>query len=425
MKISRAALIPVFSLVFAPVTRAGGVDNRNNNSVEFIRSVSRNAATEGADVSIYNPAGATRLRDGLHLSLSNQTVAKFNRHELAKPNLAYQSDIVSPLYPTAFAVFKKNDWAAFSAFSYPGGGGELEYEKGSATVFPIQANLAFMKPSRNADTYLRSIYYGFTLGGTWAPREWIAVSLSGRALYARTDITVDAGFDAPPGNTSKLVDHMEEARGYTGILGVDVFPAPQWTLALRYEAVTSLEWEVQRSALNLDSIIKDPGTRTGYVNLVRQTLRAPGAKFQRDLPATLSLGAGYAILPELRTDLSLNYYFNTMADWGGAEDSFDDGYEVSLSLEYDWTVPLRTSLGALYTESGANEDVYQIENPALDSYTLGAGARYGFSDRLGVTAAWAGNFTIGDRARVASMNTTADLEKYVLIYALGIDYRFF
>ncbi|MEO7425143.1 MAG: hypothetical protein ABI036_08140 [Fibrobacteria bacterium] len=422
---SRLTSCLAISLACASAPLAGSVDNRNNNSVEFLRTTSRNAATEGADIAVYNPGGATRLRDGLHLSLSNQTIDKFNRHTLANPNIAYESRIATPFYPTGFAVYKRNDWAAFAAFSYPGGGGELEYDKGSAAVFPLQTNLSFMDPPRNAVTYLRSVYFGFTLGGTWAPAEWVAVSLSGRAVYARNDIYVDAGADLPPGNTDKIVDHMEEARGATGVLGVDFFPTSRWVLALRYEAVTSLEWEVQKSSLNLDSVIKDPGTRAGYIGLLRKSLRAPGAKFQRDLPAVLGVGAGYLILPEMRADLSLNYYFNASTDWSGAEDLHDDGYELSFALEYDWAIPLTTSAGALYTVTGAGRDSYQIENPALDSYTLGLGARYAFNDRLGLTAAWAGNFAREDEVSVASFNSTAHLEKRAILYGLGIDYRLF
>ena len=130
-------------------------------------------------------------------------------------------------------------------------------------------------------------------------------------------------------------------------------------------------------------------------------------------------------LPAPRADLSFNYYFNASADWSGAEDFHDDGYELSLALEYDWPIPLRTSAGALYTVTGAGDHSYQIENPALDSYTLGLGARYALNDRLGLTAAWAGNFAMEDELAVASFNTTAQLEKRVIIYALGIDYRLF
>jgi hypothetical protein len=44
---------------------------------------------------------------------------------------------------------------------------------------------------------------------------------------------------------------------------------------------------------------------------------------------------------------------------------------------------------------------------------------------LGLSAGWAGNFAREDEVVVASFNSTAHLEKRVIIYALGIDYRLF
>ncbi len=427
----RLRLLPTLamSLALVPAARAGSVDNRNNNSAEYIRDLSRNAATEGADVSIYNPAGAVKLQDGLSLSLSNQTVAKFNQQSFAPTatsrKISYSSDIVSPLYPTAFAVYKKADWAAFAAFSFPGGGGELEYKKGSATTYPLETNLQVQK--LNADAYLRSVYYGFTVGGSYAPRPWFSASLAARTLYARTDITVDAGKDFPPANTSKLIDHMEEARGYSGVASVDFFPNPDWILAVRYESVVPLEWEVQRSALNLDGVFKnDPGTRDAYIAQLRTVLREPGTKFDRDLPAVLGLGAGYRILPVLRADLSMNVYFNSQADWDGIEDKHDDGYEFAAGLEYTSDrLPLTLSASAQYTISGADQASYQLENPALNSISTGIGGRYGIGRNFGITLGWTGNFGIDDKADFPALGTTADVNKHVLVYAVGIDYHAF
>ncbi len=430
---ARLVTYSAFILSLMSSAFAGSVDNRNNNSADFIRNVSRNAATEGADISIYNPAGAVMMEDGLHLSLSNQTVAKFNQHSLSPTQTAskvtYQSDIVSPVYPTAFAVYKKGLWAAFTAFSFPGGGGELEYTHGSATTFLIQTNLRTQ--GLNADAYLRSIYYGGTLGGSYLLRPWVSVSAAARTIYARTDITVDGGKDFPPGNTSKIIDHMEEARGYTGVFGADFFPLPALTLGIRYEAVTPLNWEVQKSNINMETVIKDKTTREGYIAKLRAVLRAPGQTFDRDLPAVLGLGAGYRIIPALRADLSMNVYFNSQADWDGKEDLHDDGYEFALGAEYAATgIPLKASMSGMYTISGADQHAYNVENPALDSYTLSGGARYGIGKRFGVTAGWAGNFAIEDKADFPLLSTptyspTADLEKRVLIYSLGVDYRFF
>lgn len=426
MQLQSAALL-AGAVILAPLVRAGSVDNRNNNSADYIRSLSRNSSLEGADIAIYNPGATTRLQDGLHLSLSNQTVSKFNRHFVNGDNLAYESEITSPLYPTAFAVYKKADWAAFGAFSFPGGGGELNYQEGSNAVFLIQSNLQAMRPARNADSYLRSVYYGGTLGGAWAPADWVSVALAARVIYARTDITVDADTALPPQNTSKVVDHMEEAHGYTGVLGVDFFPTPELTLAIRLEGPTALEWEVTKSNLNLDSVILSPATRAGFTAILRGTLRAAGTTFQRDLPANLGLGAGYALLPRLRTDLSFNYYFNTLADWGGKEEDHEDGWEVSLAAEYDWAFGLTTSVGGMYTVTGADKQSYSVENPALNSYTLGGGGRYALGQRLGLTAAFAANIALEDEVTIVTpaSTKTADLEKHVLVYALGIEYRLF
>jgi long-chain fatty acid transport protein len=412
-------------MILAGILHAGSVDNRNNNSADYIRSLSRNAATQGGDIVIYNPAGAVRLDDGLLVSLNNQTVAKFNRHTLDRPPTSYESDIISPIYPTGFAVYKRDDWAAFGGFSFPGGGGELEYQKGSATVFPIETNLKTRTPVQHADAYLRSLYYGGTLGGAYAIKDWISVSLAARVIYARTDVIVDAGVDLPPANTSKVINHMEEARGVGGVLGVDAFPIPGLILGLRVEGPTSLEWEVQRSSLNLDSVIKDPATRNGYVARLRQVLRAPGEKFQRDLPANIGLGVGYTWLPRLRTDLSFNYYFNTLADWDGKEDQHDDGWEASVGAEFRITSQFKASAGAQYTVTGAKPESYQIENPALDSYTLGFGVHYDMSPRLGVSGGFTANIAFDDSMPVPTLATTAELNKYVLVTAVAIEYRAF
>ncbi|MBW2565895.1 MAG: hypothetical protein JRE24_03215, partial [Deltaproteobacteria bacterium] len=49
----------VSTLVFAVATplMAGGADNKTGWSAEYIRTLNRNAATDSADIVMYNPAG--------------------------------------------------------------------------------------------------------------------------------------------------------------------------------------------------------------------------------------------------------------------------------------------------------------------------------------------------------------------------------
>ena len=43
---------------------ASGIDNKTNWSVDYLRSLNRNAATDYADIVAYNPAGKTLMDDG-------------------------------------------------------------------------------------------------------------------------------------------------------------------------------------------------------------------------------------------------------------------------------------------------------------------------------------------------------------------------
>lgn len=419
------ALALILALGLPGIARSGGVDNRSNNSADYVRSLARNAATNGADISVYNPAGTVRMPAGLHVSLSNQVLDKYNEQSLETPERSFKQSLLSPLYPTGFAVYRRKSWAAYGAFSFAGGGGELEYEKGSATVYLLQSSLNALNPPRNADTYLRSIYPAATFGGAYAFKDFVSVSLGLRYLYARTDVRVDGGRTFAPLGSSKLVDHMEEARGFTGILGLDAFPMRDVTLALRFEGPTPLEFEVQRSELNLDEVVPDATTRGRFVAGLRQNLRSQGARFQRDLPANLGLGASYAGLPGLRAELAFNHYFQSLADWEGKENLHDDSWELALGLEYQTPIPLMLSAGGMYTVSGAGPATYQLENPALDSYTLGAGGRYAFPNRLSLSVGFAANLAFGDEVTLAFPATSAELDKSIFIYALGIEYGLF
>ncbi|MBW1744497.1 MAG: hypothetical protein JRJ47_13875, partial [Deltaproteobacteria bacterium] len=65
------AFLCVSALVFcltSPVM-AGGIDNKHNFSAEYIRTLNRNAATDSADATVYNPAGVVRMEDGLYGNL--------------------------------------------------------------------------------------------------------------------------------------------------------------------------------------------------------------------------------------------------------------------------------------------------------------------------------------------------------------------
>ena len=69
----RLNLLFIGMLVSTQLLFAGGLVTNINGSAAWIRTLSRNA-TLGVDAVYFNPAGLSQMSNGLHLSLSNQTI---------------------------------------------------------------------------------------------------------------------------------------------------------------------------------------------------------------------------------------------------------------------------------------------------------------------------------------------------------------
>ena len=60
-------------LMYPSVVQAGGIVTNSNQSASYVRMLARDASTS-IDAVYYNPAGLTKLADGFHVSLSNQSI---------------------------------------------------------------------------------------------------------------------------------------------------------------------------------------------------------------------------------------------------------------------------------------------------------------------------------------------------------------
>jgi len=61
------------ALIFFVPVWAGGIVTNTNHSAMFTRMQCRDATTE-IDAVYYNPAGLTKISNGLHISLNNQSI---------------------------------------------------------------------------------------------------------------------------------------------------------------------------------------------------------------------------------------------------------------------------------------------------------------------------------------------------------------
>jgi long-chain fatty acid transport protein len=406
------------SCAVASTVFAGAIENKTNWSAEYIRTLNRNAATDYADIAAYNPAGTVKLDEGFIINGSVQFLSK--KYENIISGTTLESD--EPSYiPGIFGVYNKGKWSLYGAFSNYGGGGKVDFSQGNFTTYAAQLAIigmsggAFVAPGPSQLSG-ESRYLGYTIGGAYSVNDMFSFSLGLRYIDAYREAQASATvLDAiPPVNPLPVALSFEEdGNGWGGIFGANIAPNEKINIGIRYETVTKIDLEatVKEDTLGLLPLL------LGINN---------GQERPLDLPALLGLGVSYWITPKLRTEVNLTYYFNEDADWGGAEETVDNGYDVGIALEYIFTDNITGSIGYMHTELGVDPQYMLPENPELNANTIGAGIAYAVNEKLHT------NFSIGnsfyeDDSFVTSAPLppiTVGYNKNVFFMALGLEYRF-
>ena len=129
----RKLLIFVFAVFISGSLLAGGLVTNTNQSAMFTRLQNRNASTD-IDAVYFNPAGLTKLGDGFHVSLNNQSIIQtqtitnnYTYLSGTKPK-EYIGDVSAPIYPGVYVAYKKGKFAFSGGFNVIGGGGGATYE---------------------------------------------------------------------------------------------------------------------------------------------------------------------------------------------------------------------------------------------------------------------------------------------------------
>ncbi len=124
---------------------AGIVTNANQGAA-FVRMPARNA-TLGIDGVYYNPAGLTKLSDGWHFSLYNQSAFRNREVETDCANLndapsaVFPADAQSALSPGLYAVYKADKSAFSFGFNRIAGLGHADFSRGLPVFEQIFSDL--------------------------------------------------------------------------------------------------------------------------------------------------------------------------------------------------------------------------------------------------------------------------------------------
>ncbi|MDZ7597576.1 MAG: hypothetical protein U5J82_04605 [Desulfobacterales bacterium] len=191
-----AAALPL--LLAAGPAAAGGIINKQNQSADYLRTLGRNAATDYADIAVYNPAGIMQMADGLYGKLDVMYFGKDYSNDV--PGFGTLDQDEPSIIPGVFTIYKRDRWAGFFAFTVPAGGGELDYKDGNARTIALASGVAAGANARLAAVGApTSVFYdqidpgeievkqstvlGFTLGVSYALSDAWSVAVGTR--YSR------------------------------------------------------------------------------------------------------------------------------------------------------------------------------------------------------------------------------------------------
>jgi long-chain fatty acid transport protein len=308
------------------------------------------------------------------------------------------------------------------------GGGKVDFENGDVTTVAIGSAIlqSGLLPAgygiSNQSLEAEHIGLGYSFGGAFKINDMFSVSLG--AMYvdtqkeAKGSVTVTAANPAPsppfpPGLNADIpavVDYEEDADGWGGVIGVNISPNDQWNIGIRYNTKVNLDFD---QTVNQDSLGVLPAL--GFTN---------GGESTRDLPAILALGVSYKLNDKIRLETNLTYYFNEDADWMGAEDFVDNGFDLGLALEYTFNPKFKGSIGYLYTDTGIDAEYMLPEAPQLNANTIGAGVAYEAMPGMMLNFSLGNAFYTSDSFVESITGTTIEYEKNNFFMAFGIQYKF-
>ena len=421
-------------LVSTLAIHAGGLVTNTNQSAAWARTLTRHAAY-GIDAVYYNPAGLSQLKNGIHFSLSNQSIFQTRKitsdfqYLNSAPESVYEAELVAPVFPSIYAAYKMDKWAFSAGFNVIGGGGTANFETGLPSFeIPVSSLVPLLYGSlepldqaiydattwdpgyRNVTGYDMnaafngsSTYMGIQVGATYAINDMISVAIGGRYVMASntyegslTGVTIDtyAGTMIPGDYLRRVAGNIESQSPETAeelnatALGIDAMTADAELDAVQegsgFAPIIGLNLHLSdmlNVAVKYEHQTKLELTNDTEVDDVN--MFPDGEKTRSDLPGMFSVGAQVKPLKNLTAMVGLNYYLDKSAYYGNTDEGDDqinnestideNGYTISASLEYKLLGMLGVSAGFSTGNNGVNQDYQSDLSYGLKSNTVGGG----------------------------------------------------
>ncbi|HCC70308.1 MAG TPA: hypothetical protein DEQ09_04040 [Bacteroidales bacterium] len=372
-------LLTITAICLASGLMAGGLVTNTNQSASYTRMMCRDA-TVGVDAVYFNPAGLTKLGNGLHLSVSNQTIGQtktitndFMFLGGTKP-VEYTGEVSAPIFPSVYAAFKLGKIVISAGFNPIGGGGGAEYLGGlpsfemmvSTLVPSLQSQLSELDDGvqlmgypdplfRNVQSYSSdieftgtSVYYGIQANFSYEINDMISVALGARYVIAEntyqgkvSNVMVTAAPDATTGLPSPFNgspgDYLRAIAAHPYAVGAGASDQLNLVAAV-LDLQTNLEADVVQKGSGITPIVSVNISPIDMINIAVKYehktklelettvndgkdaggMYVDGSKVVADMPAMLSIGASVNPLDKLLISAGVHYFFDKNNDYDGS-----------------------------------------------------------------------------------------------------------
>ena len=446
---------------------AGGLMTNTNYHIAFDRMFARGATTE-IDGVFSNPAGLVWGHEGLQFSLNFQK--PWQRRNIDYNGTTYEGVASAPIVPALFASYKKDRIALSGMIGIVGSGGFVEYEDGvpmfnvllTKTISDLTSGLSSVTqgaiPPITPDQYAidsemkgKQYIYGGQINFSYKLLDCLSAAVGVRANYYdgyyRGHVIANHG---TKGTLAKLLlDVDQKGWGFTPIVSVNYHQGPL-TLSARYEFRTKLnpknDTNVLETELNQTGIIQEPLTNLVLAGAITaeqavaigqgiqekmgggfSAYTAPyedGVRTRYDMPALLSIAAGYEFTPNLRAAVEYHFFDDKNAKMGGdRQEQLTHGtHEFLAGVEYDINEKFTVSCGGQRTDYGLSDGYQQNTSFACDSYSVGLGGAWNINEKMRLNVSYFCSLYSDYEKQASYGPETYSRTNHVI--GVGLDYKF-
>ena len=457
--------IVLFLALWSSAAHAGGLMTNTNYHIAFDRMFARGASTE-IDAVFSNPAGLAWGHEGWQFSLNFQKPWQYRDIQLG--DTKYEGKASAPIVPALFASYKKDSWAISSMIGIVGSGGFVEYKEGvpmfnvllGSTITTLTKSLSdatngfapVVTPDQfDSEMKGKQYIYGGQVNFTYKVLDCLSAAAGIRANYYdgyyRGHVNAD---HSTIGNLASLsLDVDQKGWGFTPLVSLAFHQGP-FTLTARYEFRTKIETKNEtnslQASLNTAKLVEEPLAKlvvagalhaenaVAMAEAIRTnvegslgTYTAPyqdGARTRYDMPALLSIAAGYEFTQKLRGALEYHFFDDKNAKMANdrQKELTHGTHEILAGVEYDINDKFTVSCGGQRTDYGLSDGYQQNTSFACDSYSVGLGGAWNINEKVRLNASYFCSI-YSDYEKQASYGTEI-YSRTNHVIGIGIDYKF-